>query len=200
MKVALLIDGGYLRALAKLHQKTFDPDFIEKFAHKCIKKDEDLHKVLYYDAPGYSGTVRQPISGNIKNFTGSGAWLDELAVREYFAVRRGKIAFRGWLLRSSPSSVTAFRDKHFTPRLEQKGVDMRLGLDIATISYEKYVDRIILVSADTDMIPAMKHARKRGIQIVTVQLPLPNIRNQRPFILKDDLKANSDFVRDVKLP
>jgi hypothetical protein len=39
-KVAVLIDGGFLRVIAKKAGKTYDPDFIEKFAHACKAIDE----------------------------------------------------------------------------------------------------------------------------------------------------------------
>ncbi len=48
---------------------------------------------------------------------------------------------------------------------------MRIGLDIATYSTNRAIDRIILLSNDTDCIPAMKHGRKAGIQIVLVTFP-----------------------------
>ena len=47
---------------------------------------------------------------------------------------------------------------------------MRIGLDMATFSYERTVERIILVTGDTDFIPAMKMARRSGLQVVLVQL------------------------------
>ena len=39
--------------------------------------------------------------------------------------------------------------------LNQKGVDMRIGLDIAALSYKRLVDRIILISGDSDFVPAL---------------------------------------------
>lgn len=85
-------------------------------------------------------------------------------------------------------------DADFIPNFEQKGVDMRIGLDIAMMSAEKSVERIILVSGDTDMIPAMKHARKAGLQIVGVQLPSPPAAP-----LTKSYLAHVDIRRDVRL-
>jgi len=33
LRVAVLVDGGFLRVQAKKTKKLFDPDFIEEFAH-----------------------------------------------------------------------------------------------------------------------------------------------------------------------
>ena len=50
---------------------------------------------------------------------------------------------------------------------------MLIGLDIAEISFGALYDRMIIVSADTDMAPALELARRKGLQVVGVQLPRP---------------------------
>ena len=55
--------------------------------------------------------------------------------------------------------------KDLTPEITQKGVDMRMGLDIASITSKKLCTKIVLLSGDTDMIPAMKLARKEGVHV-----------------------------------
>lgn len=69
---------------------------------------------------------------------------------------------------------------------------MRIGLDMATFSEKRTVDRIILVSGDTDCVPAMKHVRKAGLQVVLVSLP-----NGRKI---PELLWHSDFERLVAWP
>lgn len=50
--------------------------------------------------------------------------------------------------------------------VEQKGVDVRIGLDIATLAYKKRVDRIVLITGDADFVPAAKLARREGLDVV----------------------------------
>mgnify|MGYP006425113139 CR=1 FL=1 len=50
--------------------------------------------------------------------------------------------------------------------LRQKGVDMRIGIDIATISLKKQADTIILVTGDSDFVPAAKVARREGVEFL----------------------------------
>src|SRR5665213_2423476 len=195
MKTARLIDGGHVRACAKKAGHTYDNDFIERFAGACIHAPpEYLLRIFYYDAPQFRGTRNLPVSNSPTNFASSDKWLRDLAKLERFAVRRGSVAFRGWKPKNLPiAGGAALTDADFTPIFEQKGVDMRIGLDIATFSERRSVDRIVLVSGDTDMIAAMKHARKAGIEVVTVQLPAP-------CTLHDDLHAHSDVVRLIGWP
>ncbi len=57
-------------------------------------------------------------------------------------------------------------DDDFIYDVSQKGVDMKIGLDIASLSLKKLVDQIILVSGDSDFVPAAKLARREGIDFV----------------------------------
>jgi len=50
--------------------------------------------------------------------------------------------------------------------LRQKGVDMRIGLDIASITLKRLASTIILVAGDADFVPAAKLARREGAQFI----------------------------------
>jgi uncharacterized LabA/DUF88 family protein len=47
----------------------------------------------------------------------------------------------------------------------EKGVDVQIALDILTAAYEKKFKKIILVSSDTDLIPAVKKALDKGLEV-----------------------------------
>ena len=51
------------------------------------------------------------------------------------------------------------------PSVMQKGVDLRIGLDIAALTLKQHVDIIVLVTGDSDFIPALKFARREGKQV-----------------------------------
>jgi len=50
--------------------------------------------------------------------------------------------------------------------IHQKGVDMRIGIDITTLTLKKQVDTIILVTGDSDFVPAAKVARREGVEFL----------------------------------
>lgn len=191
-KVAVLIDGGHLRALAQAAKHKYTPDYIEKVAHACVEANEELLRILYYDCAQFEGKVKLPISGADHEFKQNDMWLRNLAAKDLFATRRGVLKFRGWKPKKIPLAAAPLTDADFAPDFEQKGVDMRIGLDMATFSTERSVDRLILVSGDTDCVPAMKHARKAGIQVVLIGLP--NGRHT------PELLWHSDFHRLVAWP
>jgi uncharacterized LabA/DUF88 family protein len=191
MKAAVFIDGGYVRVLARKAGKTYDPDYIEKIALASISDDETLLRVLYYDCAPYNGEAKKPVSGKKHEFKGSDQWLKRLAQKDLFAVRLGILKFRGFKPKKVPLAKK-LSDEDFKPDFEQKGVDMRIGLDIATYSTSGLLDRIVLLSNDTDCIPAMKHGRKAGIQIVLGTFPNCNAA--------PELLEHSDYQRNIIWP
>ena len=45
----------------------------------------------------------------------------------------------------------------------EKGVDVNIAVDMLVAAYTKQCERIILVSSDTDLLPAIKQARAQGV-------------------------------------
>ena len=192
MRIAILIDGGYLRARAAKQQKRFSAALIEKVALNCKSGDEEIHRILYYDCEEYEGTAKLPVSGTTHTFNRQSSLMDDLARRSLFAVRKGVLKFRGFKPKHIPVSTTALTDADFKPDFEQKGVDMRIGLDIALFCQTRAVERIVLLTNDTDTIPAMKYARRAGLQVVLIEM--------EACALARELPAHSDYIRPVLWP
>ncbi len=149
--------------------------------------EEEPFRIFYYDAFPYDRKATNPVDGKTFDFGCSPTHayatklFDELGQMNLVALRRGKLKPRGWTLtdayvrraiaatpgtpRTAPPILSA-DDVFFA--LEQKGVDMRIGIDVATLAIKRQVDRIVLLSGDTDMVPAMKLARREGVQVVVV--------------------------------
>ncbi len=191
-KTILLIDGGHLRALARAQGISYTPEFIERFSATLRAEEEDLVRVLYYDCAPFNGRKRRPVSNEIIEFNNSGQWLDDLASRDLFAVRLGILKWRGWQPKRIPVLNRDLTDDDFKPSFEQKGVDLRIGLDVASYSAGGFVDRILMVTGDTDLIPAMKVARRHGVQIVGIEFPNGHISRE--------LAAHIDIRRRAEWP
>lgn len=112
-----------------------------------------------------------------------------LAQRDLFVVRYGEMKFKGWEKNARNSGPEYF------PSFQQKGVDMLIGLDIATIAITGQAQRIIFVANDTDFVPALKFARRTGRNVQVVIIDLPGRGQKSPA-----LKENSDYCRKVAWP
>jgi uncharacterized LabA/DUF88 family protein len=74
---------------------------------------------------------------------------------------------------------------------EQKGVDVRLGLDLATHARNRVADVMYLVSGDDDLTEAVEEAQGHGIQVVV--LAVPNSEG-RPHAVSRHLQRAADGV------
>ena len=50
-------------------------------------------------------------------------------------------------------------------KFHEKGVDVNIAVDILVATYENLADRIILVSSDTDLLPAIRKAKEKGKKV-----------------------------------
>ena len=50
--------------------------------------------------------------------------------------------------------------------VNQKQVDMKMGLDVASLAYKSVVDQIVMIAGDSDFVPVAKVARREGIDFI----------------------------------
>lgn len=139
-----------------------------------------LHRIYYYDATPLRGVQTKPLKGGEVDFSAHPRAVrqhklyEDLARLPYFAIRSGECTFGGWGLR--PNKLTNKEESiqvstgDLRPLVNQKGVDMRIGMDIAALTLKKLVDIIVLVTGDSDFVPAMKFARREGAQLFLAPL------------------------------
>ena len=109
------------------------------------------------------------------------------------AIRRGVLKFRGSSSRKYLLDlVLLFKIPISSRPLSKKEVDMRIGLDVAIISEHRAVELIALATNDTDCIPAVKHARRSGLQVALIIVPG---YNPAPELL-----SHCDFSRRISGP
>ncbi len=202
-RVAILLDGEYVkRILARRLQRfpTSDDIMVEV---SRIMQDENLgaaalYRVFYYTADPLSGTTKHPLDGTSIDFTNTPVFskntqlIDRIENQPDVAVRRGTLVHQGWEIgRAAVSQLTAgTKDivdaSDVIPKILQKGVDMRIGLDIASLALKRLVTLIVVVSGDSDLVPAMKLARREGLRVY-----LDSLGNRR---IRPELKQHADRI------
>lgn len=170
-------------------------------AHDCVKGLDRL-RVYFYHARPATGSLTNPLSGQQINlaatpvYTSHESLIDTLELRPDFALRLGETSTWGWKLGSKAFSALMRKPRNIAaddlvPNIEQKGVDLRIGLDIARLALTQSVQAIVVCTGDSDLIPAFKFARREGLRVFLCHFG---------HGVKRDLKAHADRVIDIQLP
>lgn len=205
-KTAVLLDLGFvlhkLRDL--LGNRAATANEVHDFAQECVRSsEEELFRIYCYHCWPYDGTETHPLTRATQDFSQSAKhasstkFLTELSLKDNVAFRAGELSFDGWRLKKWAVNAIArtgraLQPNDFLPDLKQKRVDMKIGLDVAWLASKGIVERIVLVTSDSDFVPAMKFARREGVQVVLVTMGHKQV--------KQDLLVHADELRAVKYP
>lgn len=180
----MLLDGGFVRKrFRQVTQRAITASEVRPLAERLLDpRTEELFRVYFYDCAPSEDSTTHPISGKPLNLRSTRAYRDNsefqeaLGRTEQVALRKGELAFRGWrltpgatrdLIQNGPRTL---RDDDVEMNLNQKGIDMEIGLDVAWLAVRRIVDRIVLCTGDRDFVPAMKLARREGVQVILATL------------------------------
>lgn len=200
-RFAILIDGGFITKALSVRNKKF-PAAAEieaecsRIMALALLNGYDLLRIYFYDAPPATQKLKNPIDGSVLDLGSSGVYarntalFDEIELLQNFALRRGETVVRGWRIgqKALKQMVTAPRvpaPKDLTPNIQQKGVDLRIGLDVARLALRQLVQVIVVVTGDSDMIPVFKFARREGLRVYLDHLGMP---------VRRELKVHADLV------
>lgn len=194
-KTAILVDGAFYRkrSFYLRGDKTPTERANELYAYcmthiRDVRADQDhheereLYRIFYYDCPPLKKTVYHPALkrgvdfGKSDTFKWATSFFEELKKKRKVALRMGTLSDANAHFTLSPEAtkklcrgekaVEDLNETDFSISFSQKGVDMRIGLDISSLAYKKQVDQIILIAGDSDFVPAAKLARREGIDFI----------------------------------
>nr|DAO88760.1 MAG TPA: hypothetical protein [Caudoviricetes sp.] len=189
VKTAILVDGGFYRKRAKLLFGNKTPaeraKELQDYCNKLLAskfENRNLYRIFYYDCPPSDKTIYHPFTKKSVNLKKSEeySWMTdfilELTKRRKVALRMGRMSneavqyqLKYEVLKKLFNGEQSFDDiteDDFQLSIKQKGVDMRIGVDISSLAFKKQVQQIILIAGDSDFVPAAKQARREGIDFI----------------------------------
>ena len=187
MSVAILVDAAFfIKRFPKIYPRMDkgNPEVVGKTLYSmCMEhvKGQDLYRILVYDCKPLNKKSAHPLNGIPVDFSKIPVALFRLEFHKYLkmqrkvALRLGELSSTGsWKMKAHVTrkllkkqiNISDLSDMDVEFDITQKGVDMRIGLDIASLSLKGMVNQIILISGDGDFVPAAKLARREGIDFV----------------------------------
>lgn len=212
-KTAILVDGGFYRRKYEKGSEHTPAEAADALVGYCYRhlherqRTHDLYRIFYYDCGPCSKKIFHPLLNRTVDFskTPHYSWMNqflkELTKKRKVALRLGNIdeGSATYVLTEKATKdivlkkrrVEDLTEKDFATSIKQKGVDMKIGMDIASLAYKKQVDQIVLIAGDADFVPAAKLARREGIDFVLDPLG---------HAIKDDLFEHIDGKRSCGDP
>lgn len=192
MATAILVDAAFfLKRARKIYPKKDhnNPAIVAQLLHRYAllhlkngKYNKKLYRIFIYDCPPLDMQMHNPISKKLIDFSKTdiakfrNSFHEELKKKRLVALRLGHIQKnKAWKITgakqlkdliSQKITITDIKADDILPDFRQKGVDIKIGIDIASIAYKQHADQIILIAGDSDFVPAAKLARREGIDFI----------------------------------
>jgi uncharacterized LabA/DUF88 family protein len=145
-RVGVFIDGAYLDYVLR-DLEIFGKLDYRAFADALTVKAELFRAYYYHCLPWQSP---QPTREESLRFAAMQRFLASIERTPRFLVRQGRLAPRGFRADGSPN-------------FQQKQVDILLATDVVLLAAKHQVDEIVLVTGDSDFLPAVRIARDEGV-------------------------------------
>jgi uncharacterized LabA/DUF88 family protein len=189
-RVVFMIDGWFMRKrIYTLKAFYYSGPGIRKYCLKHLRPDDYLYRIFYYDTEPLLKKGHNPISKKAIDFGQTPVAIEQQRLFESikktpnFALRLGKTVWKNseWVLDpekfkslvQKEISINDLSENDVRPLIEQKAVDMKIGLDIALIAMKRIADLLIIITGDADIVPALKFARREGMQVCLETLRAP---------------------------
>jgi uncharacterized LabA/DUF88 family protein len=200
-RFAILLDGGFVTKALQRRNGAFPGagDVVQETARVRGRPEltgQDLLRIYFYDAPPATEVLKNPIDGSSLNlgsgrvFQRSNGLIEALELQADFAVRKGDTVVRGWKLGTAAQknliqNARPLQASDLVPNVQQKAVDLRIGLDIALLALRQLVQTIVVVTGDSDLVPAFKFARREGVRVYLDHMGSP---------VRRELRVHTDVV------
>ena len=145
---AVFIDGGYLDKVLEYDHPGKKIDFA-RFVIELTEPDEVLRTYYYHCLPYQS---RIPTADERQRYAAMHRFTTALKHLPRFEVRLGRLVYRG-------------NDTNGRPIFMQKRVDTMIGVDMALLAGKGKITNAVVVSGDSDMVPAIEAVKREGVLV-----------------------------------
>lgn len=174
-KVVVFIDGGYL---AKVLKDMFGEPRIDFLAlsEKLCTGAERLRTYFYYCMPYQSSP---PTDEERERYAAADRFIYSLKKLPRFEIRLGKLGYHGG-------------------EFVQKRIDVLLTVDLVRMGWGRQIDRAILITGDSDFVPAIQTAKDAGVLVQLYYAP-SFVHDELLQACDDRFKITKELIDSIKL-
>jgi len=174
-KAAVFIDGGYLARVLKDEHGEVAVDFAslsEKLCQGC-----DRLRTYYYTCMPYQSSP--PTAEERERYASMDRFIYSLRRIPRFEVRLGKLSY-------------------IKGDFVQKRVDVLLSVDLVRMSWGRQIQRAVLLSGDSDLVPAVQAAKEAGI-LTQVYYSRRSVHDELLQACDDRFEITRELIDSIKL-
>jgi uncharacterized LabA/DUF88 family protein len=174
-RVAILIDGGYFAKLLELDFSRPKVDF-HKFSENVCEGYERL-RTYYYTCMPYQSNP--PTDEERRRYSAMDKFIYTLQKLPRFEVRLGKLGWAG-------------------NELVQKRVDILFAVDLVRLSWGRQIGKAILVTGDSDFVPAVLAAKDAGVLVQLYYSP-NSVHDELLSAVDESFMITEELIEKAKL-
>jgi len=190
MDTYLFIDGENF--LHKLEDALTESGIPKK---KIVMKNLDYSSLFESVLSGYSVTKKLFYSARLRVFEETREKSMELIQKQ--RVLKQKLEKQGFdfILAGTvrPQEVKANKKTSYVFR--EKGVDVRIAVDMVSLSCDKKINNAILCSSDSDLQPAIAESKHRGVKVIYLGFEISPNKGMTYTCDKTILFRNSEILK-----
>ena len=134
---------------------------IQEFAHKLCCSNRDLAQIRYY----YSPFIRQI---NARMYALQQKYIETIKRYPNVLIIEGKYVKKPVLLKKETMhKIKSYITKDELQTYIEKGIDVKIAVDMITLALRNSFDTAILVSGDSDFVPVINQMKelKKSVQV-----------------------------------
>jgi len=174
-RCVILIDGGYLD---KILQNEFSDSRIDiGLLGDQLAGNQERLRTYYYHCMPFQGNP--PTAQEKQLYRNKSRFIHKLKQLPRFQFRQGKLQKIG-------------------NTYKQKRVDILIAVDLVRLSTQHQVERAVLITGDSDLVPAVEVAKDSGV-LVQLYYSVNACHNELLQACDETLRIDQDLIDGIKL-
>lgn len=180
-KAGVFVDGGYLTTVLK-NWGAPRVDYHNLVRWTC--SEEVLFRTYYYDCLPYQSA--EPTPEERKRVSRTQKFFRALESGSRLTIRQGRLEYRG-------------KNDRGEPIYSQKQVDLMLGVDIASHVVKDRINVVVIITGDSDFIPAVRFAQREGAIVRLVHGPIEGCHRDLWWLVDERKELTKSVIEGMPL-
>jgi len=181
-RAAVFIDAGYLVKVLKEFNLLKKINYHQLVTWAC--GEDNLLRTYYYDCLPYQSPI--PTEKEKDQMSKAQRFFAALESGDRFTIRQGRLELRGY-------------DDKGSPIFAQKRIDLQLGIDMVSLIVKRQVEVVLIITGDSDFVPAVQFAQQEGVIVRLVHGPKKTYHRELWRVVDERKEITEELLYKIQL-